>query len=66
MTENGGTVTHHHAVGTDHLPWMDKEIGDLGIDILKAIKRQLDPAGILNPGKTFDRAAGAPHTLRTK
>ena len=63
MTDNGGTVTHHHAVGTDHLPWMDSEVGQLGIDILKAVKREIDPAGILNPGKTFDRPEGAPRTL---
>ncbi|MFC6599560.1 FAD-binding oxidoreductase [Kitasatospora paranensis] len=48
---NGGTITHHHAVGTDHRPWMDAEIGDLGVRILRAVKETLDPAGILNPGK---------------
>ncbi|WP_433209135.1 FAD-binding oxidoreductase [Nocardia sp. CA-107356] len=47
----GGTITHHHAVGTDHRPWMPEEIGDLGVRVLRAVKRELDPAGILNPGK---------------
>ena len=47
----GGTITHHHAVGVDHRPWMRKEIGDLGVTILRAIKDTVDPAGILNPGK---------------
>ncbi|WP_228002582.1 FAD-binding oxidoreductase [Nocardia australiensis] len=47
----GGTITHHHAVGTDHRPWIPAEIGDLGVRILRAVKQQLDPAGILNPGK---------------
>ncbi len=46
----GGTITHHHAVGTEHRPWLDAEIGDLGVDVLRAVKRTLDPAGILNPG----------------
>ena len=55
----GGTITHHHAVGTDHLPWMGREISVLGLQILKAVKKQLDPAGILNPGKTFDLNAAA-------
>ncbi|WP_260620041.1 FAD-binding oxidoreductase [Corynebacterium anserum] len=64
MTLHGGTITHHHAVGTDHLPWMDKEIEVLGIDILQAVKQRLDPAGILNPGKTFDRGTSMPHSLR--
>ncbi len=48
---NGGTITHHHAVGVDHRPWMTAEIGDLGVQILRAVKQTLDPAGILNPGK---------------
>lgn len=46
----GGTISHHHAVGRDHAPWLAEEIGDTGIRILTAIKRELDPAGILNPG----------------
>ncbi|MEE1820652.1 FAD-linked oxidase C-terminal domain-containing protein, partial [Streptomyces sp. BE20] len=47
----GGTITHHHAVGADHRPWMPDEIGELGVRILRAVKAELDPAGILNPGK---------------
>src|SRR3954470_2348821 len=45
------TITHHHAVGTDHAPYLGAEIGDLGVDILRAVKQRLDPTGILNPGK---------------
>jgi len=47
----GGTITHHHAVGADHRPWMNDEIGNLGVEVLRAVKATLDPAGILNPGK---------------
>jgi alkyldihydroxyacetonephosphate synthase len=47
----GGTITHHHAIGTDHAPWMRAEIGDVGIDLLRAVKARLDPRGIMNPGK---------------
>jgi alkyldihydroxyacetonephosphate synthase len=47
----GGTITHHHAVGADHRPWMRDEIGELGVQVLRAVKETLDPAGILNPGK---------------
>ena len=47
----GGTITHHHAVGRDHAPYMRSEIGELGIDTLLAAKERLDPAGIMNPGK---------------
>ncbi|MER7707768.1 FAD-binding oxidoreductase [Kitasatospora sp. NPDC097605] len=51
IVRSGGTITHHHAVGTDHRPWMAAEIGDLGVRVLRAVKAELDPAGILNPGK---------------
>ncbi|MGH3690135.1 MAG: FAD-binding oxidoreductase [Microbacterium sp.] len=47
---SGGTISHHHAVGRDHAPWLESEIGETGIRILAAIKRELDPTGILNPG----------------
>lgn len=47
----GGTITHHHAVGVDHRPWMGSEVGDLGGRVLRAVKDAIDPAGILNPGK---------------
>ncbi|WP_017558375.1 FAD-binding oxidoreductase [Nocardiopsis baichengensis] len=51
IAANGGTISHHHAVGTDHLPWMESEIGPLGAEVLRAVKERLDPEGILNPGK---------------
>ncbi len=47
----GGTITHHHAVGRDHLPYMEAEVGRTGLDVLRAAKERLDPAGIMNPGK---------------
>ncbi|MPQ97807.1 FAD-binding protein [Modestobacter sp. I12A-02628] len=46
----GGTLTHHHAVGTDHRPWLAQEAGPLGISLLRAVKQQLDPTGVCNPG----------------
>lgn len=51
LVRTGATITHHHAVGADHRPWMIDEIGPLGVDILRAVKDTLDPTGILNPGK---------------
>jgi alkyldihydroxyacetonephosphate synthase len=47
----GGTISHHHAVGRDHAPYMRAEVGDVGVDVLRALKERLDPAGIMNPGK---------------
>jgi alkyldihydroxyacetonephosphate synthase len=50
MMAAGATITHHHAVGTDHRPWLTQEIGALGASVLRAVKADLDPTGILNPG----------------
>jgi alkyldihydroxyacetonephosphate synthase len=46
----GGSITHHHGIGTDHRDWYSREIGELGVDVLRAVKATLDPAGIMNPG----------------
>ena len=46
-----GTITHHHAVGRDHAPYMGAEVGELGVETLRTLKAKLDPAGIMNPGK---------------
>jgi alkyldihydroxyacetonephosphate synthase len=51
IVSHGGTITHHHAVGRDHVPYMEAEVGRTGLDALRALKEQLDPAGVMNPGK---------------
>ncbi len=51
IVASGGTITHHHAVGRDHAPYMEAEVGETGVDLLRAVKEQLDPAAIMNPGK---------------
>jgi alkyldihydroxyacetonephosphate synthase len=51
IVASGGTITHHHAVGRDHAPYMEAEVGKTGLDLLRAVKAELDPAGIMNPGK---------------
>ncbi|OBI50873.1 FAD-linked oxidase [Mycobacterium kyorinense] len=50
ILDNGGTITHHHAVGRDHRPWYDGQRPDPFAAALTAAKAALDPAGILNPG----------------
>ena len=47
----GGTITHHHAIGRDHAPYLGDEIGEFGLELLRAVKDRCDPAGIMNPGK---------------
>jgi alkyldihydroxyacetonephosphate synthase len=49
----GATITHHHAVGRDHAPWLSQEVGPVGMSILRATKRAVDPEGLLNPGVLF-------------
>jgi alkyldihydroxyacetonephosphate synthase len=50
----GGTITHHHAVGRDHRPWYDEQRPDVFAAALRAAKRAVDPAGLLNPGVLVD------------
>ncbi len=50
MIEAGASITHHHAVGRDHKPWFEREIGPVGVQVLRAVKASIDPAGVLNPG----------------
>jgi alkyldihydroxyacetonephosphate synthase len=47
----GGTLSHHHAVGIEHRPWIGQELCPAGILALQAIKTSLDPRNVLNPGK---------------
>lgn len=56
LAELGATITHHHAVGADHAPWLHDEVGEAGVALLRAVKAQLDPAGIMNPGKLLPLA----------
>lgn len=54
ILENGGTITHHHGIGTDHAPYLASEKGPRGIAAIKALCRALDPDGMMNPGKLVD------------
>jgi alkyldihydroxyacetonephosphate synthase len=46
----GGSITHHHGVGIDHRDHYAQQVGPLAIEALTAVKRTLDPNGIMNPG----------------
>jgi alkyldihydroxyacetonephosphate synthase len=54
LAAHGGTITHHHAVGRVHKPWYERERPALFGAALAAVKRELDPAGIMNPGCLVD------------
>ncbi len=49
--DGGGTLSHHHAVGTEHLPWLEADISPLGVKAVAAIKQGLDPRNTMNPGR---------------
>ncbi|MGW5361803.1 FAD-binding oxidoreductase [Actinopolymorpha pittospori] len=50
IVAGGGTISHHHAVGRTHAPYLEAEVGPVGVSVLAAVKATLDPHGILNPG----------------
>jgi glycolate oxidase subunit GlcD len=52
----GGTITGEHGVGAIKVDWLEREIGPVALDVHRAIKDALDPAGLLNPGKVFRHA----------
>jgi alkyldihydroxyacetonephosphate synthase len=54
IVSNGGSISHHHSVGKDHQQYYLQNQHVLGLEVLKAMKQQLDPNHILNPGKLFD------------
>jgi alkyldihydroxyacetonephosphate synthase len=51
ISENGGTISHHHGVGIDHAHWLEPEKGPLALGMIEAAKARVDPSGIMNPGK---------------
>jgi alkyldihydroxyacetonephosphate synthase len=51
ISAGGGTITHHHGIGRDHAGWLGPEVGRTGEAVLQAVKSELDPANIMNPGK---------------
>ena len=54
VIQNGGTITHHHAVGRLHRPWYDRQRSDPFAAALRAAKAALDPSGVMNPGVLID------------
>ncbi|MEV8392858.1 MULTISPECIES: FAD-linked oxidase C-terminal domain-containing protein [unclassified Streptomyces] len=51
--ELGGTITGEHGVGTLKKEWLSRELGPVGLELQRGIKRTFDPLGLLNPGKLF-------------
>ncbi len=53
ITSHGGTISHQHGVGLDHVPYLPSEKSPLGMGIIQGVCRTVDPQGIMNPGKLF-------------
>lgn len=51
FVDAGAALSHHHGIGADHAPYLGKVVGEDGLLVLRALKRELDPEGIMNPGK---------------
>ena len=51
--ELGGTISGEHGIGVTKAPYFKMELGDLGVEVMKRIKKSFDPNNILNPGKIF-------------
>ncbi|GAB3919245.1 dehydrogenase [Microlunatus endophyticus] len=49
--DNGATLSHHHAVGTEHSPWLSQDISPAGEKIMKGLFAAVDPGSNFNPGK---------------
>jgi alkyldihydroxyacetonephosphate synthase len=53
IVAGGGTISHHHGVGTDHAPWLAREKGEVGVALMAGLKDSLDPNRTCNPGKVL-------------
>ena len=55
FVDNGGTLSHHHAVGTEHAPWLEQDISTAGVAMMSGLFGAVDPGQNLNPGKIISR-----------
>eukprot|EP01088_Endostelium_zonatum_P015656 TRINITY_DN394_c0_g1_i1.p1 TRINITY_DN394_c0_g1~~TRINITY_DN394_c0_g1_i1.p1 ORF type:complete len:673 (-),score=179.69 TRINITY_DN394_c0_g1_i1:36-2054(-) len=58
ILRNGGALSHHHGVGIEHVPWMERYFGVEGVRLMREIKGIMDPKGVCNPGKVFELVQG--------
>jgi alkyldihydroxyacetonephosphate synthase len=47
----GGTLSHHHAVGVEHAPWLSQDISPVGVTMIRSLLDGVDPRHNFNPGK---------------
>jgi len=59
FVDSGATLSHHHAVGTEHAPWLEQDISAPGVALVRGLFEAGDPGGNLNPGKIVGAAKPA-------
>lgn len=64
ICRTGAALSHHHGIGRMLAPWYQRSIGTNNLELLRAIKRHLDPNNIMNPGGTLDLDADGPPRLK--
>jgi alkyldihydroxyacetonephosphate synthase len=57
FVDAGATLSHHHAVGTEHAPWLEQDVSAPGVALVRGLFEAIDPGEQLNPGKIVGRVA---------
>ena len=60
FVDNGATLSHHHAVGTEHAQWLAQDISAPGVAMLDALFEGFDPGRNMNPGKIVPEGSMVP------
>jgi alkyldihydroxyacetonephosphate synthase len=55
FVDSGGTLSHHHAVGTEHAAWLEQDISAAGVHMIDGLFTAMDPGRNLNPGKIIPK-----------
>ena len=55
FVDSGGTLSHHHAVGTEHAAWLEQDISAAGVHMIDGLFTAMDPGRTLNPGKIIPK-----------
>ncbi|CCD12899.1 unnamed protein product [Trypanosoma congolense IL3000] len=58
MLQHKATLTHHHGIGYEHVPWMRRYHGEVGLDVIMRFKKVVDPKNICNTGKLLPSLPG--------
>jgi alkyldihydroxyacetonephosphate synthase len=60
FVDNGATLSHHHAVGTEHAQWLLEDISAPGVAMMRSLFEGFDPGRHMNPGKIVPEGSTRP------